>query len=1041
MKGTRSTVNLNNLQEVADSGGDLRRGLAQYFTPSDIAERVRETLEKRALERKETISSVIDPQCGDGNLVNAFCYKTTKFGVDISKTDLAFQDWRLTEDCRKFGEVLDDVFPDMAWACGVANFPFNLPWKGVNPCAWTWDFLQRHTRFGCMIGPDDDEMRELARKDGVWHTERLKWPEANVVVRLIYYETDVPPSSVSDLYSRWRELREILKQEGRKIPEHNVWLKEGSKINGRNGTLSVFLSARHKTKFKITRDDARRLMRLDGNTPEVLAVDRETRTLLENLVENKIYKVSEDAREAIQDALKDARRVSTPIMPVTEFERVAYLDEEDTVKCVKSWGPFEEGHSYRVASMNYTFRQHFTRKKPHFNEKTGWMEVIDHECSLNGQDRKIVVRAGEEVHEFLANPNPDLNYQHHESLLWEIFSRPKVETVAERFPERVAEIRRDLEMMEIFGGFNFFSGQLDYLSRVLVRDNALIAAETGTGKSLCSIAAYVAKGASRCLIVCPKGTVAGGEHTSLSQWVGEIHRFAPHVEVFEMFTKEDYDRIRRLNGGKLPNGFYVTYYDAFFTNKAMENCSWKNADTPRWNDDKLYEMVNQPGGEDRAEDIVSVGEEINGIRCIAQPSLATLIGHEFDMVCLDEAHNIKTMSANRTQAAIRLSPRYRYAFTATPVPNIATDIFPIMGWVCVDDWYKGDTCNAAWPFRREDLGRFEAIFLSKERDYTAERMTEKRTGKPSRVEKVSPVLSSPARLLKIIKPAIAYITKGQCNPDYLPPRIVDVRVPMGRAQARLYSHFANRDNITMTIARKPITTPLVRGGAQIEWLRCICTDPDHASRQAMLGSVGRLNPKVMAILDLVSDCMERGEQVVIVNSRHGITNILHDKLEEAGVSVSRIDSSERSGNHSEESNLFKLGHTRVMLMGIKCAVGHSYDKCRNLIIGSLEYSPGPFEQARGRVDRLTSQESRIYCILCKDSIEAVMFDTVATKDDASKIILRGERIPREFKPVDMSEVLMDSLLSWGGNDGERIEEETCQQLWETLKKKLQSYDS
>jgi hypothetical protein len=1042
MKGTRSSVNLNNLQEVAQSGGDLRKGLAQYLTPPVIAERVKDKLLDYRYGAKP--SSLIDPQSGERNLLSPWPYLTPQFGVDIQKTRIDYRR-QIAGDCRKFGEVIEELFPHLIWDCGVANYPFGLPWKGMKPWQWTWDFLTQHTRYGCMIGAIN-EVGHLSDSDNVWHSETMKWPDANVEVMLLFYagKEKQMPTPLGELDKAFSQIGEIIAEEQRQIPPYNVWLKD-SVVAGRAGSLGVNLSARYRVKHKLTYADAKRLMKLDGSTPQVLAVDRETRVLLHELICKGIYKIEPRASEAIQAALEDASRESTPIMPVTDFERVAYLDDESHVTCVKDWKGFKKGHTYPVQSKSYTFTQHFERLKPHFNEKTGRVERIPHECTLSGQDKMIIINGpGPDEVRFMSNPT--LSNEVDESMIWDLFARPKVQTVTERFPNEVARIRNRLEAMEIVSDFNFFSGQVEYLSRVLVRDNGLIAAETGTGKSLYAIAAYVAKDASRCLIVCPKGTVAGGRDEDLSQWVSEINRFAPFVEVFEMFTHDDYRRIRGLNGGELPPGFYVTYYDAFFTNGgAVENCSWANAETPRWGDLKLWEMVHGPCTDKKlrdeldkqTQDIITVGDEVNGIRCIAKPSLSTLIGHEFDMVCLDEAHNIKTLTANRTQAAIRLPAKYRYAFTATPVPNIASDIFSIMGWVCVPDWYKGDICNAAWPFRREDFARFEAIFLSKERDWTAETMIQKATGKSRKVEKTSPVLSSPARLLKILKPSIAYITKAQCNMDYLPPRIVDIRVPLGTKQAKLYGHFAELSNIHTTITRRPVPNALVRAGAQIEWLRTICTDPAHASMQAQMQTVSSMNPKVMAILELVSECLERGEQVVIVNARIGISDLIQTKLEEAGVSISRIDSSSHSGNHSEESNLFKRGHTQVMLIGIKCAVGHSFDQCRNLIVGSLEYSPGPFEQARGRVDRLTSQESRIYCILCKDTIEEVMFDTVALKDDASKIILKGQRVPRDFVPVDMSEVVMDSIMKWGDGKRETVDETDCLMAWETLKKRLQ----
>src|ERR1035438_1433804 len=171
-----------------------------------------------------------------------------------------------------------------------------------------------------------------------------------------------------------------------------------------------------------------------------------------------------------------------------------------------------------------------------------------------------------------------------------------------------------------------------------------------------------------------------------------------------------------------------------------------------------------------------------------------------------------------------------------------------------------------------------------------------------------------------------------------------------------------------------------------------------------------MNPKVITILELVRDIVSQGEQVVIINSRKGLTNTLQDKLFEAVISIARIDSTLPAEQHSKQANVFKSGKAQVMLMGIKCAASHSFNKCKYEIIGSLEYSNGPFDQAKGRVDRVVSRPGvTIYCILFKDSIEEVMYDTVAVKDDAAAICLKGKRIPRSFVPVDGSDVLATAV--------------------------------
>lgn len=73
-----------------------------------------------------------------------------------------------------------------------------------------------------------------------------------------------------------------------------------------------------------------------------------------------------------------------------------------------------------------------------------------------------------------------------------------------------------------------------------------------------------------------------------------------------------------------------------------------------------------------------------------------------------------------------------------------------------------------------------------------------------------------------------------------------------------------------------------------------------------------MNPKVIAILELVREILGRGEQVVIINSRIGLTNTLATKLAEAEVVVARIDSTQEAEQHAYQANLFKSKRAQVM---------------------------------------------------------------------------------------------------------------------------------
>lgn len=655
--------------------------------------------------------------------------------------------------------------------------------------------------------------------------------------------------------------------------------------------------------------------------------------------------------------------------------------------------------------------------------------------------------------------------------------------------------------------FRYYPGQLDYLSRVAVKDAALVAADVGTGKSLMAVSLIRCKleqlGADgqrrfcgRALIIAPGGTLRSNEEDEDSdseeegdpgvpaaQWRQEIARFAPGVPVFELFTWEDYLACLQPDG-TMAHGIYVTYFEAFFRNGSRMALpqAWKDphrkiaelyngremgpvafkmrvtqlSNNKQWTCtqeaffDQFPHLTRRPGESIDAtlmryfpngsgtidthhtlDAIIThylddfsegVGKIKRGIRCVLAPCLSELIAsHQalcqfnlnrhngtpaspsrpnvWDMVCVDEAHVCTNLGSQVTQSLIRVGARFRFAFTATPIPNIVSNLFALMGWLCVPDWHLGERRNAAWPYAISDAGRFDRTFLTHETN-----LTEAAKQKRAAPRKVSPVLASPARLLKLLKPTMAFISKEACNPSYQLPTIIDVRVPLGAEQARIYAFCLNRANI-------PSSNALARARRQLQWLRAVCADPAGFKHGAKVSS--NFNPKTLAILGLVQEIIGRGEQVVIISARIGQTDTLQTLLRHAGVESVRIDSTVAPDRHQHEAARFKAREIPVCFMGIKCAASHSFAQCENEIVGSLEWSYGAKHQAFGRVDRVNSRPGvRIYCVLHKGTIEEAMFDRVATKQDAATICLRGQRVPREFAPVDASEVLAANFTQW-----------------------------
>lgn len=1096
----RSGVDGSNIQEIINAatsaGHGLQQGQNQYSTPPWLARSCAALLPFGHHE------NVLDPQCAAGNLVNAVP-ASLRFGTELDnrlapggKNASAMHEEvrRITGNCVHVFKTMDEFFPDARFGCITANPPFGIRWKmaddsTIDSTEWTWALIKKRLAVaGCgflisnantleRLGITTDPRVYLYQRfpgGGVWNDCTVELGIVHFYYRTYGYGTDQPPVALKRIdktwnhvpseheimrvneelgfmqgmarpygfgpvQSNWAQLSTIIREETLDRPDWNIYLDK-------EGLLRTYLST--KAQIKIKHDEIVRLMRLNRCHPLTLTTERETRKLLHQYLTSGIYTIQPEARKAIHDALLEVTSLACPIRPVTDFELVAYADEEEQLKC-RALDPrrmvtLTVGKLYEVSTGTYTFTEKFTRKKLHFDEESGKTEIEDHECELSGEDRYIeVVDDKGYTHRFMERPKDNSRSEHAEELLWQFFNKPYVPSIKEVNEVEYTRHTQAMGYNEMLAGFSYFPGQLDYYARMACKDYGLVAADVGTGKSLGALTLIALKSPKRTLLIAPQGTMRSvGEEDEVdyqaSQWVKEIQRFAPTEPVFQLFGVDDWLAILNANGNTLPPGIYITYPQAYFSNGAFENIP------PTWDGAVEMKFCERYGlyydKERKLDDCYSrnVGAaNKHGVRCIAEPSLATQIagnhGECWEMVIIDEAHLCCNLEAQVTKRLLRLQPKYRFAMTATPIPNIISNIFSLMGWLCVKDWYKGEQRNAAWPYSCDEIGRFNTTFLSTEVDLTAQQKAKAQGKKSWRKTgtRFSPVISSPARLLKLLKPTLAYISKEDCNPNLFGCEVIDVRVPTGKEQSKLYEFWLNRKNY-LTEFKNPLTIAQV----QSQRLRGICAAPASLDYTRGLCK-SNFNSKMVTILELVRDCLGKGEQAVVVSARVGQSAAIASRLTDAGVQVARIDSTVPAELHTAEANRFKKGDARVMLMGIKCAQGHSFDQCPNLIIGSLEWSYGTLHQAKGRVWRLTSPKAvKIWCVLHKNTIEELLFDRVALKQDAATLCLHGKRVPRDFKTLDASEILAEHIVNYDAGNGEILSETECESQWPDLRRQL-----
>jgi hypothetical protein len=413
IKDQRSGISAENLQEIIEAGvsaaHSLQGGAQQYSTPQWLANACRQLI------TDARPSCVLDPQGAAGNLVNALPDGVTRYVTDIDnrmgEDDASHLIKRIKGNCVYIFELFDELYPHVQFPCIVANPPFGIRWKQadgttIDSTQWTWDLIKKRlTIGGCgflISNANTLERLGITADPWVYIVQRFPaggiWPDCNVELGIVHFANSasnilprkqvvtwdrVPTASdiirrlsgdvanapyrratYANPFTEFEVVSKIISEEAKNRPQFNIYLDK-------NGMLRTYLSLRHHHKFK--EDDVKKLFRVNNCHPLSLTTERDTRKLMFELANAGIYTIQPEAKAAIEQALAEVASLACPIRPVTDFELVAYADEEDTLVAISGTVDgihLTPGKRYEVGTGTYTFTDRFTRKKIHFNEET-----------------------------------------------------------------------------------------------------------------------------------------------------------------------------------------------------------------------------------------------------------------------------------------------------------------------------------------------------------------------------------------------------------------------------------------------------------------------------------------------------------------------------------------------------------------------------------------------------------------------------------------------------------------------------------------------
>ncbi len=420
----------------------------------------------------------------------------------------------------------------------------------------------------------------------------------------------------------------------------------------------------------------------------------------------------------------------------------------------------------------------------------------------------------------------------------------------------------------------------------------------------------------------------------------------------------------------------------------------------------------------------------DGIKCIFRPTLASILTPVFDFIVCDEAVRLKSGSSYQAQGVLRMTGRYRYALTGTAIKNRLPDFFFLACWVAGFN----ETATARWPYanKMEDRGQFSRDFGVLEENITAGEKAQQNGKVPPRPKPTAQICNV-HRLFRIIGPVFIGRKKDDvpdCN--LVAKTIVPVRVMPGKKQQVVYQyHLHNRPEKRSLLASI---------GCQLQYLRQAALNPGTAALPAgpKSRSASPWTPKHIGILQLATDLLEQGEQLVIFSPFCDFGAGLSDRFTEAGIPHLKLDGTTSPAKRGTAVKRFKSGEVPILIAGIdSMGEGHSLDTCSHLVLPSLSWAFDSNSQAVERVHRLTSKKDvTIYVMVTKGTIDERLVSMWQEKGDSADLALYGRLSTHDRQEIDLGQLLRDAVTDFDPTAQTLDEDEVSVQWRDTIRPAL-----
>ncbi len=331
----------------------------------------------------------------------------------------------------------------------------------------------------------------------------------------------------------------------------------------------------------------------------------------------------------------------------------------------------------------------------------------------------------------------------------------------------------------------------------------------------------------------------------------------------------------------------------------------------------------------------------------------------FDIIVLDESHNIKNSTAGITLAAMQLNGGFKIALSGTPVMNNTFDLYSQFSFALPGLFYSKNFFNSEY-----------AIPIDEQKDE----------------QKL-------LQLQKLTSPYILRRTKEQVATD-LPPKVESVMwCTMKDEQRKLYDSIKNNEwkKLSKTISDDGVEKSMMMINTAMLRLRQICDAP-------MLLPESFENTVTQSIkLELIVDEIVNNtgnDKVVVFSQFTSMMDLMKVAFDDAGISYFSFDGSTTANKRAELIAAFQSpdNDTKVFIISLKAGgVGITLTAASYVYVVDPWWNKAVENQAIDRLYRIGQKKTVFaYKMVCKNSIEERILQLQERKSKLSDSLIAIE---------------------------------------------------